>query len=528
MSAMDTGVRERLMQAGQRLLDRFGDDDNITGVGVGFRRRGGKATDEPVVTVMVKKKRRPSLISRRRLIPATIDVGGTACPTDVIQAQAVLMSADDTVPRIPDMFRPLQFGCGVSNASDARPDAGTLGAFVKDNTDGTINILSANHVLADNNAAPSRDPVYQPASLDDSSNYRVATLKRFVPIVGGATAVDAAMAQLNTGVRTLSTYGGVELGAPTANRPATGMIVAGDGFGNVWLTRMSTTLAQLDATLMPDTVPGANVETTAPALYSKLEKVGRTTGKTVGRVLGTGQTVNVDVPGQGIVRYTDLIWTQWLGWFGDSGSMVIRRDRGAQGDVLDGDELDSRDNISALIRGEFDPCEVLTAIQYAYDVPITDDEALSDDVRDRFMSHSDTGRFLITLTYLNTQLVENRLEPEQRPEYRAYMQSLYDEYQPVISDVMANPSSTRVITQADGEAYQSLCTALGQSGVLTARESRIAYDLANQHQAMQGMNRTQVIAYMNTAYCLNSIRGAATSMGSLELWGEARTMDALD
>lgn len=527
MSEIEAGLRERLTRAGLRLLERFGDDDNITGVGVGFRRRGGKTTDEPVVTVMVKKKRRSSLISRRRLIPATIEVDGAVCATDVVQAQAVLMSADDTVPRIPDMVRPLQFGCGVSNASDARPDAGTLGAFVKDNTDGSINILSANHVLADNNTAPSRDPVYQPASLDDSSNYRVATLKRFVPIVGGATAVDAAMAEVNSGVRILGSYGGVELSAPTENRLATGMIVAGDGFGNVWLTRMSTTLAQLDATLLPDRVPGANVESTPPALYSKLEKVGRTTGKTVGRVLGTGQSVDVDVPGQGIVTYTDLIWTQWLGWFGDSGSMVIRRDRGGQGDALDGDELDSRDNIASLIRGEFDPCEVLTAIQYAYDVPITDDEALSDDVRDRFMSQSDTGRFLITLTYLNTELVRDRLEPEQRPEYRAYMQALYDEYQPVIAEIMTNPSSTRVITQADGETYQNLCTALGQSGVLTPTESRIAYDLADTHSVMEGMNRSQVIEYMNTATCFSSIRDAAIAMRSLELWGEARTMDAL-
>mgnify|MGYP001164568206 CR=1 FL=1 len=524
MRTIDATVRERLLRAGQRLLERFGDDDNITGVGVGYRRRGGKTTDEPVVTVMVKKKRRRSLVSRNRLIPATIEVDGIACPTDVVQAQAVVMSADDAPPRIPDMFRPLQFGCGISNFSDARPDAGTLGAFVKDNTDGTLNILSANHVLADNNTAPIGDPVFQPASLDDPSNYRVATLKRYVPIVGGATAVDAAMAQIDPGTRVLSTYGGVELGAPTEHRKATGMIVAGDGFGNVWLTRMSTTLRALDATLMPDDRPNI-LETTPPGLYSKLEKVGRTTGKTTSRVLGTGQTVDVQVPGQGIVRYTDLIWTQWLGWFGDSGAMVMRRIADAQTDRLDSDDLDSRNRIAALIRAKFDPCEVLTAIQHAYDVPITDDEALSDDVRDRFMSQSDTGRFLITLTYLNTQLIRDRLAEEQRPEHRAYVQSLYDEYQPVVTDVMTNPSSTRVLTQEDGMAYQQLCLALEQSGVITSQECSIALSLANMHTGMLGMNRAQVIDYMNTTYCLDSVRNAAMAMDSVQLWGEARTFD---
>ncbi|MDO8187553.1 hypothetical protein Q5424_25250 [Conexibacter sp. JD483] len=527
MSTIDPTVRERLARAGERLLERFGHDDNVTGVGVGFRRCGGKLTDEPVVTVMVKKKRRPSLVSRLRLIPTAVDVDGVSCPTDVVQAQAVLMSADGTPPRVPDMYRPLQFGVGISNFSDAAPDAGTLGAFVRDNTDGTVNMLTANHVIADNNGAPIGDPIYQPASLDDSSNYRVGTLKRYVSIVGGATAVDAAIASIDSRVRVNSNYSGAELSAPSANRPAVGMVVAGDGFGNVWLTRLSTTLTALNVSLLPDT-GGTNLMTTVPPIGTKVEKVGRTTGKTVGRVLGTGQTMQVNVPGQGLVRYTDLIWTQWLGWNGDSGAMVIKRDSAGQDDALDGDELDSRDYISSLIRGKFDPCEVLTAMQLAYDVPITRDQALSDNVRDRFMTQSETGRFLITLTYLNTTLVRTRLAPTQTPQSRAYMQSLYNTYQPVITDVMTNPSSTRAITQQDGQTYQALCTQLGQTGVLTATESRIAYDLAQTHQVMLGMNRAAVIDYMNTAVCLNSIRTAAQGMTSLRLWGTARTFDAVE
>jgi hypothetical protein len=195
---------------------------------------------------------------------------------------------------------------------------------------------------------------------------------------------------------------------------------------------------------------------------------------------------------------------------------------------LTGAELDSKNYITTLIRDVFDPCEVLTAMQLAYDVPITDDEALSDDVRDRFMSQSETGRFLITLTYVNTPLVRTRLAPTQTPQSRAYMQSLYNTYQPIITDVMTNPSSTRVITQQDGQTYQSLCSALSQSGVLTSSEAGIASSLANTHQAMLGMNRTQVIAYMNTSFCLNSIRGAAQAMPAVQLHGAARTLHAVD
>jgi hypothetical protein len=141
------------------------------------------------------------------------------------------------------------------------------------------------------------------------------------------------------------------------------------------------------------------------------------------------------------------------------------------------------------------------------------------------MSQSDTGRFLITLTYLNTQLIRDRLAEEQRPEHRAYVQSLYDEYQPVVTDVMTNPSSTRVLTQEDGMAYQQLCLALEQSGVITSQECSIALSLANMHTGMLGMNRAQVIDYMNTTYCLDSVRNAAMAMDSVQLWGEARTFD---
>jgi len=528
---MDAAVREVLVRAARRIVERLGHDDNITGVTVGYRRRAGKFTDEPVVAVMVKKKRRRSLIPRRRLIPATIDVDGTLCATDVIQAQAVLLSADDTPPRIPPVkFPMLQFGLGISNLSDPRPDAGTLGAFVKDNTDGTTNILSANHVISDNNQAPIGDPVLHPAALDDSTNQArngVAKLKRFVPIVGGSTNVDAAIAEIDPGVFVDPNYNGYGMPAPVrGSRPALGMVVAGDGFGNVWLTRLSRTLADLDVTLLPDR-GNENVESGLPAIGSQLEKVGRTTAYTAGRVLATGQSIDVVVPGQGTVRYNDLILTQWLGWNGDSGSMVIRKGPPEARDD-DGWEEISRENISGLVRRVFDSCEVLSAIQYAYNVPATDDEALSDDVRDQFMSQSHVGRFLITLTYLNTELVRARLANPQSARDQAYAQALYDHYQPLISDLMANPRSTTVITQQDGQTYNDLLVALEQSGVLTTGERTVAYNLGQQHQAMIGMDRTQAMAYMNEFAVLRSVRDAVVALPAVEMYGPARVLSDVD
>ena len=157
------------------------------------------------------------------MIPTEIDVDGTPCLTDVVQAQAVLMNASGEPGALQEKYRPLLFGCGVSNLHDPRPDAGTLGAIVRDNTDGTTGILSANHVIADNNGAPTGDPIYQPAELDwtreeEARTTTIGRLKRFVRITGGATAVDAAIAQVNEGIRAQRNYNGIELAPPSEAR----------------------------------------------------------------------------------------------------------------------------------------------------------------------------------------------------------------------------------------------------------------------------------------------------------------------
>ncbi len=294
MGTMDSGVGARLARAAERIFELLKHDDNVTGATVGFRRRGGKLTEEPVVTVMVRKKRRPALVSRRRMIPAGIDVDGTLCPTDVVQAQAVLMNAGGYPGENILKFRGIRWGSSTSNLADATADAGTITAIVRDTTDGTTGILSANHVIADSNEAPRNDPIYQPGELDwteeeEAGTTTIGRLKRWITIAGGATAVDGAIAQLEEGVRVNRNYDGVELRPPGTRdpnyperypeiRPAIGMIVAGDGYGNVWLTSMARTLEELRVSLLPES---ARVEATAPTPGSVIEKVGRTTAYTV-------------------------------------------------------------------------------------------------------------------------------------------------------------------------------------------------------------------------------------------------------
>ena len=526
MGAMDSGVRALLARAGERVHELPGHDENITGVGVGFRRRGGKLTDEPVVTVMVRKKRRPSLVSRRRLIPAAIEVDGTLCRTDVVQAQAVLLNANGEPGDLPERYRPLLFGCGVSNFSDPRAEAGTLGAIVRDNTDGTTGILSANHVIADNNRAPREDPIYQPAALDRTREERaeetvIGRLKRWVRIAGGATEVDAAIAQVESTVRVQRSYRGVELEPPSESRPAVGMVVAGDGFGNVWLTMMNTTLRELNVTLLPE---GRNVEATVPSSMSKLEKVGRTTAYTAGRALATGQSIRVEVPGVGVVEYTNLILSQWLAWNGDSGAMVIRK--GGPETPREALEEESLTRLRALIR-RFETCPILSDMQFAFNVPITEQARLSDEVRDEFLAQSDTGRMLITLLYLNTALCNSRLERRQSAENQAYARTLYEHYVPVITEVMANTRSTTRISRTDGENYFELLNALQRGAVLTSEEKATAERLGRTWEGtVLGMTRAQLQEFMNTSEAVSSVRTASLEMRSLTQHGTPRVLGA--
>ncbi|MGY1770647.1 hypothetical protein [Blastococcus sp. SYSU D00813] len=152
--------------------------------------------------------------------------------------------------------RPLRPGLSVAHPSVT---AGTLGGFVL--AGGRPAVLSNNHVLAAGDAAVEGDAVLQPGPADGGApGDRVATLAAFARFGGGPNLVDAAVAVLDDGVE-----------VDTAGRPGgpLGAEVAGAD--------------DVD----PDEV---------------VEKVGRTTGHTRGRVTA------VEVDGVA-VQYDDAVHT---------------------------------------------------------------------------------------------------------------------------------------------------------------------------------------------------------------------------
>lgn len=102
--------------------------------------------------------------------------------------------------RLRSRLRPLAAGSSVGHF---RIKAGTLGCFVTFGN-GDRQILSNNHVLADENRAVLGDQILQPAPADSgiSPLDRVATLSGFEPLVSdGNNLVDAAVAAIMDGIQ---------------------------------------------------------------------------------------------------------------------------------------------------------------------------------------------------------------------------------------------------------------------------------------------------------------------------------------
>jgi hypothetical protein len=195
--------------------------------------------------------------------------------------------------------RPLRPGLSVAHFSVS---AGTLGGFVR--TPAGLAMLSNNHVLAASNAAAVGDPVLQPGPADGGdAGDRVATLADFRRLLaGGTNLVDAAVAMLDRGI---------------------------------------------DAE--PGDLPGGRLLGSVPAGLDldpdeAVEKVGRTTGHTHGRITAVevdGVAVQYD---SAVYRFDDQIEIEGrAGAFsagGDSGSVIWRsRDRAPVGLLFAGSEI---------------------------------------------------------------------------------------------------------------------------------------------------------------------------------------------
>ncbi len=154
----------------------------VIGMNIGYRIKGGRATDERVVTVYVARKVDPSRLAKEDLIPKTIKIGTQEVPVDVVEGQ---------IPN-PSIFtirsRPLRGGSSIGLVTGFA--SGTGGVCVTLNDRNTY-ILSCNHVIAGENLTPIGTRIVQPSLGDggNATNDAVATLSDFIPLDFGTTTI---------------------------------------------------------------------------------------------------------------------------------------------------------------------------------------------------------------------------------------------------------------------------------------------------------------------------------------------------
>jgi len=252
---------------------------NVVGVGIGPKIRGGKTTATTSIRIYVERKVGKNALSKSDLLPAKID----GIPTDVVQTGRLYAQ----VPIAQTRLRPTKGGCSVGFQGVGFVMAGTLSCLV---TDGHKRfILSNNHVLANENALPLGSPIFQPGLLDggNANTDRVAKLSRFVRIqrVPAQNTVDCAIAAL--------------------------------------------TRANIASPLI---LPSVGALGSAVPVVAKVgmavHKHGRTTGYTRGKVIDVAADVNITYD-FGTARFVNQIIIVGSGGSfsdsGDSGSLIVRR-----------------------------------------------------------------------------------------------------------------------------------------------------------------------------------------------------------
>ena len=240
---------------------------NVVGVGIGEKIRGGFSQGRLCLKIYVEKKLIAKKLTKAEFIPQEI----SRIETDVEEAGKIIAQANT------GRFRPAPGGVSLGHYQIT---AGTLGCLVKDKKSGKVLILSNNHVLANSNKAEKGDPILQPGPYDGGKKPKdlIGYLENWIEInfKKEANLVDAALA-----------------------RPK----VSGDVRPEIMLI-------------------GSPQGLTKAKIGMPIQKSGRTTGYTTGKVKDISASVKVNYDNQ-TALFRGQILTTNMSQGGDSGSLVL-------------------------------------------------------------------------------------------------------------------------------------------------------------------------------------------------------------
>lgn len=334
MAATELAEAQTAFDASQeKLLDPEKANENVVGMGLGVKWSGGQPTGEPALLILVTQKVEKTLLSRKDRIPSKVEGMQTdvlAIGQPVAGDGAKLGAGSQTLTK---RARPAEGGYSVGHV---KITAGTIGTCVYDiQPGGSTNppshgigipphyyILSNNHVLANSNNANLGDPILQPGPFDGGTDPDdgIARLSRFIPITffppvplpQHRNLVDAAIAEGEFHDLDREIYW--------------------IGYIRGWRRKTDVSVGM------------------------RVQKTGRTTNYTIGRITAINATVNVGYGGGRVARFRDQIITTDMSAGGDSGSLVITEDNIAVGLLFAGSSVativNHIENVRSLLRVE--------------------------------------------------------------------------------------------------------------------------------------------------------------------------------
>ena len=296
---MDIAATKNILKDSRRQLLARG---SVIATGVGYKITKGKKTPNLSIVCSVVKKLPVVQLSRKDVVPSTID----GIPTDVVETGYIYALQSHTA-----RYRPAPGGVSIGHRDIT---AGTLGCWVKKN--GQFFILSNNHVLANSNAAQIGDPILQPGPYDGGKlpDDHIANLSEFIPISFMDSPSDCSIARGIAGF--LSGIAGI-LGSNVRLQAIRAR--AEENLVDAAIARPLNDQDVKNEILEIGTINGlANGE-----LGMAIKKSGRTTGLTTGEIQQVDVTVNVQYGEGKIAIFTDQLLAGAMSQGGDSGSAVL-------------------------------------------------------------------------------------------------------------------------------------------------------------------------------------------------------------
>ena len=491
-SPEDRKLRPIAAKAKAKLLKEFENDTNIVGAGYGRRTVGGERTDEPAIVVYVLRKLTGSRARLGGNLPKEIVHDGTSIAVDVVETGPI--NAALYAERYP---RPVRWGVSIGHELIT---AGTLGAVIYYRPNGRWGVLSNNHVMAANNLAQRFDPILQPGSRDGGTRLLdiITWVECWVPIVfndlNADNRVDAALSyQDPDGMLINECQGGWPVA--TSDTPAVGLL-----FANCDTRTLYNPIRAVKERLPFDFLAGD--QWVDPFVNMVMQKTGRTTEHTVGRVLEVDVSCTISYYEAGFARFNAQFATTPMALGGDSGSVGLRGGDPAAITELDGPHL-----------GIGLACASLVTAEEVLGIPITEDDPTIRRARDRYLRHTLVGRYLIELFYHNELRLQDRLKrTEVAPDDRLLAQAVYKRYAGDLKYTIAN-------AQSRGEKVNSQHLVDLTVGVNTlkkyqsADEARAAQAMVEIAQAAEGKDFAQVLDMLNDR---NTLRRVQQIMGRVD------------